>query len=927
MPQPVTKKWFLLFVTVVLLVPGMVLAQGFQTGTLTAVAKDQSGGALPGVTVTVTSEERGTQRTGVTDNTGTARFAVLPAGFYRVEAALSGFQTVTRKGNKVESEKTTEVPVTMSLAAATETITVTGQQPVVDRTNVSANTQVSVKEYERAPVARSYQAIMTLAPGVIDQPGNGSGGNPQVHGAQNTGNVYLFDGLDTTDTTTGTFGSNLNFEAIQEVSVQTAGMSAEYGRATGAVTNVITKSGTNRFEGSFKSIQTNDAWNAQNTTKNQVTGASLARVRTRHNNYRYNATLGGPVWRDHVWFFGAYEKVDLVTAPASTTVSGENYVQNQALRLQNYRLTAQLTPTQSVWVKYDKDPFTGIVRDYWGASPELFSLTSQGQGGDRRVAQYSGIFGQSVTVEAMYGENKSGITVAPYIVSPLNNGAPHLNLADNKYYNGATFDGFVDRPRKQAVVAGSYFTTLGGNSHNFKAGIDWQDLKSSNFFRYPNSQLFIDNSFDWQTRQFDPLYRLDFIDAPSTSKGNITAIYARDKFDIGRRLFVEAGLRYEKESSKNDIGDKVLDTSALAPRFQASYDLLGNGNTLLIGTAGRLYQSVILSFADTYAAVPQQTNYKLYIWDPATQKYVFDSENIAGGTLNQPNLGLNATYLDEFTFGAQQQLGPTVGVGVRGIYRKWHDLIEDSIGYDAEGNYFQNFLNDPQAKRNYKGVEFTFEKRFSHNWNLLANYTYSQTRGNNFSTLGGQLDDYVDQQCSTAIDPTIGTIPCSQVNSPQRLSGRPTWDIPHLFNVLGAYAFNLGPVSLTAGGAGVYSSGNSFSKVRSVNVLNAAGGGTGKTTTYYYEGQGSDRGPNWWRVDGSLEATYRIFGVEIGAKGEVFNLFNKETPFVVSNTAFCANTTNPSATCTTARNNFGTYTARGSFMVPRNFRLTALVRF
>ena len=120
----------------------------------------------------------------------------------------------------------------------------TGQQPVVDRTNVSANTQLSVKEYEKAPVARGYQAIAAFTPGVVDQPGNPSGGNPQVHGANNSSNVFLFDGVDTTDTTTGTFGANLNFEAIQEVSVQTAGMSAEYGRAQGAVINVITKSGT-----------------------------------------------------------------------------------------------------------------------------------------------------------------------------------------------------------------------------------------------------------------------------------------------------------------------------------------------------------------------------------------------------------------------------------------------------------------------------------------------------------------------------------------------------------------------------------------------------------------------------------------------------------------------------------------------------------
>jgi len=931
MPHPVTKKWLLLFVTVVLLVPGMVLAQGFQTGTLAAVAKDQSGGALPGVTVTVTSEERGTQRTGVTDNAGTARFPVLPIGFYRVEGALSGFQTATRKGNKVDSDRTTEVPMTMSLAAASETITVTGQQPVVDRTNVSANTQISTKEYERAPIGRSYQTLMTLAPGVIDQPGNGSGGNPQVHGAQNTGNVYLFDGLDATDTTTGTFGSNLNFESIQEVSVQTSGMSAEYGRASGAVLNVITKSGTNKFEGSLKSIQTNDGWNAPNTTSNQVTGASLARTRVRHNNYRYDATLGGPLWKDHLWFFGAYEKVDTVTAAATTTVSNENYVQNQALRLQNYRVTAQLTPTQTIWAKYDLDPFTGIIRDYWGASPELFSLTAQDQGGNRRAAQYSGIFGQNITVEALYGQSKSTITVAPYIISPLNNGAPHLSQADGKYYNGATFDGFVDRPRDQAVVAGSYFATLGGNSHNFKAGVDWQSLKSSNFFRYPNSQLFIDSSFDYQTRTFEPLYRLDFIDAPSTSKGTITSIYARDKFDIGRRLFLEAGLRYETETSKNDIGDKVLDTSAIAPRFQASYDLLGNGNTLLIGTAGRYYQSVILNFADQFANVPQQGSYDLFIWDPAKKDYVFDSSVRAGGSSNQPNLDLNATYLDEVTFGAQQQLGPTVGVGVRGIYRKWNDLIDDVASFDANNSFFQRYINDSSAKRNYKGLEFTFEKRFSHNWNLLANYTYSQTRGNHFGTIATQLSDFPNQNCVTTVDRSIGTngtIPCSQVNGSSSIDGRPTWDIPHLFNVLGAYAFNLGPVSLTAGGLGVYSSGNSFSKVRSLNVLNNAGAGSGKTSTYFYDGQGSDRGPNWWRIDSSLEATYRIFGIEVGAKGEVLNIFNKETPFVVSNTAYCAQTAGTvSAGCTTAVNTYGKYTSRGAFMTPRNFRLTALLRF
>jgi len=918
----------LFFVAVSMLIPGMVLAQGFQTGTLSAVAKDQSGGALPGVTVTITSEERGIQRTGVTDNTGAAKFQVLPIGYYRVEGALAGFQTVTRKNNKVESDKTTEVPMTLSLAAAGETITVTGQQPVVDRTNVSANTQISTKEYEKAPVGRNYQNLLMFVPGVVVVPT--ANPNPQVHGAQNSGNVFLFDGADTTDTTTGTFGANLNFEAIQEVSVQTAGESAEYGRATGAVANIITKSGTNKFEGSFKSIQTNDKWNAQNTTKNQVTGASLARTRVNHNVNRYAGTLGGPAWKDHLWFFGAYEKVANAGASNKTPVSGEEYRQTTITKLDNYRVTAQITSTQSIWAKYATDPITGFIVDYWSppASPELFSLTGQDQGGNHKTAQYSGIFGSNITAEGLYAQSQSKITVAPYKVSPLNNGAPHFNNADNLIYNGATFDGFVLRPRKQAVAAVSYFTTLGGGSHNFKAGIDYQDLKSSNFFRYPNSQLFIDNSFDYKTRAFEPSERLDFIDGPSVSKGKIEALYARDKFDVNRRLFLELGLRYEKETSKNDIGQKVLDTSAVAPRLAASFDLLGNGSTIIAGTAGQFYQSVVLGFADNFANIPQQANYDHFSWDPGTKTYVKDGAVRQGGTLNQPNLNLKATHIDELTLGAQQQLGPTVGVGVRGIYRKWHDLIEDVLTFDSNNNFLQTYINDSQARRSYKGVELTFEKRFSHNWNLLANYTYSQVRGNNFVGLGGQLNDYTNLTCvSSATDPSIGRIPCSSVNNPSRLSGHPTWDLPNYLNLLGAYAFNLGPVSLTAGGTGVYATGVSFSKQRSVNVLNQAGKNSGKTTTYFYNGVGTNRAPNWWQANTSLEATYRIFGVEIGAKGEVFNVFNKQTQVVINNTTWCGNTTNPSTACKTAVTNFGKSSARSAFLAPRNFRLTGLVRF
>ena len=925
-------KWLFGFMAVLLLVPSLVLGQGFQVGSIQAEVKDESGGALPGVTITARSQDRGTERTAVTDANGKATIPGLGLGRYNVTASLSGFKDSTATDVVVNAEKTTDVELTMGMGGVEMTITVTGEQPVVDRTNVSANTQLSTREYEKMPVGRSYQSLLALAPGVVDQPGNASSGNPQVHGALNTGNVYMFDGVDTTDTTTGTFGSNLNFEAVQEISVQTAGMSAEYGRATGAIMNVITKSGTNRFEGSFKSIQTNDAWNAPNKTFNQVTGASLARNRTDKNNYRYSATLGGPIWVDRIWFFGAYEWAKTVTAAAQTTVSNENYSASQQIKLPNYRLTAQITPTQTVFGKYAEDPFTGIIRDYVGAAPELFSLTAQDQGGDQWTVQYSGVFGSSITADAMYAENTSTITVAPYIVSPLHNGAPHFNQADGKYYNGGAFDGFVSRPREQAVVAASYLTNFLNIDHNFKAGVDWQRMKSSNFFAWPNSQLFIDSAFDWRTRTFTPLARRDYIDAPSTSEGEVTAFYIRDKMDIRNRLFVEAGLRYEMEEGHSDLGEKVVDTSTIAPRFQFSYDLMGNGNTLLTGTLGRFYQVIIQDFADDYAGTPQQANFDEFLWNAASNAYVFNRSVRAGGTSLLPNLGLDPVHHDEITLGVQRQFGPTMGAGVRYIRRDWDNFIDDIVTMSTTGATSFDYVNLDSAERTYNGLEFTFEKRFSRNWNLLANYTYSRTRGNHFGTLSTPLGNYEGLTCRTTVDPTIGTngdIPCSEVVSPDRQYGNPSYDIPHLVNVLGGYTFELGPVRMTAGSAFRWSSGNGYSKSRTVNVVRPGSNvATSTGLTYLYEGLGSDRGSNYYTLDTSLEATYRIFGVDIGAKGEVFNITDQQEPVVVSNTAFCGNASAAAGTtCATARSTFGTYTARGSFQAPRSFRLTALIRF
>ncbi len=906
------------------------IAQVAQVGAITGTVKDPTGSVLPGVAIEAKNEEKGLVRTATTDSSGLFRIPAVPLGPYTITATLAGFETARSKNNLVESEKTTDVVIKMKLGATTEAITVTGEVPIVDKTNVTDRTSFRAQEFQKLPVGRSYQALIGLAPGI---PTTG-GGNVNSHGALSGNNLFLFDGADVTDPTTGTFASNLNFEAIQEMSLYTAGVSAEYGRAGGAVVNVITKSGGNDLSGSAKLVQTNDKWNEQNTTKNEVTGASLARTKFAHVNPTQNYTLGGPIWRDHAWFFGTYEKAKVTTAQRQTLVTNENYQQTTIDKFYDVRATFQVNAQNSVWIKKHASPTPGFIVDYWGGAADLGALTSQNQTGNQLTGQWTGVFGPNLVAEALAAKTGETINVGIYSLSALTNGAPHQNLADNLFYNGATFVGAVDRPRRQATAAVSYFHPFGHTMHNFKAGYDLQSFKSTNVFGYPNNQYFIDLSFNPFAKTFEPQQRRDYdVPVPSTSKGKIRSFYARDKFDVASRWFIEAGLRYDKQTGNSDIDRLTLDASSVAPRFSMSYDLRGNGKSLVLGTVGRYYQFVLQDFSDRFAQIAPQANYNNFTWDATTKQYVPAGRVTSSGNAFQPNTSVKPAYLDEFTTGFQQQFGNTVGVGVRGIWRKWHNLIDDVRGFNPDLTTFRRAVNYAPARREYKGLEFTYEKRFSQHWYGAANYTWSRTTGNHFDNTGFTgLGDFLDAQCRTTTDPTIGdngVIPCKEVQEGANKTGRSGYDRPNDVKAQGAYTFNLGPVALTAGSSGEWISGLTYTENRTVNVLRpGTTTNAGPTASYFYEQRGSHRLPNYYRLDGSLEGVVRVWRTaELGLKAEIFNLTDNQAKINLTNSTWCNNTVNPSSTCSTARSTFGTATARGQFLAPRNYRLTTLIRF
>ncbi len=509
-------------------------AQPAQTGTISGEIKDATGAVLPGVTVTITSQDRGFARETVSDGNGRYVFPAVPIGLYTVSATLQGFQTASVTDNLVEVEKTTTVPFDMKVGALTDTVQVIGDTPIVDRSTVTATTRLSKDEFEKLPVGRSYQALTGTAPGVVGT------GNVNSAGALTTANLFVIDAVDTTDPTTGTFGTNLNFEAIQEVSVLTSAVGAEYGRAQGAIVNVITKSGTNRFEGSFKYLFANDEWNAQNSTVNQITNASLERVKFDKVNPTYSFAGGGPIWKNRAFFFATWELIQ-ATSPQRQTAGSvpEDFQQVREDKYSNVRGTFQVADGHTVWVKYYQSPGDGILRDdYWGIgfTGDREAITAQSQTAENWAAQWSGVLRSNWSMEAAAATYKSLITVGTFEEGILS-GAPIESLEDGKVYNGATFDGFVERPRQQFNIASNWFLTAGGRSHNVKVGYDFQNLESGAQFDYPNRQYYIAESYNPVTRTpvFGPnSVRQDYDSGPSISNGKINALFARDKMELTR---------------------------------------------------------------------------------------------------------------------------------------------------------------------------------------------------------------------------------------------------------------------------------------------------------------------------------------------------------------------------------------------------------
>jgi outer membrane receptor for ferrienterochelin and colicin len=906
-------------VAIALVFTGVASAQGVQTGTIRGTVLDQQGLAVPGVTVTATSPALQGSRTAVTDANGTFTIPALPPGTYEVRYELSGFATVTQTSN-VALGLTVDQNVTMRTAAVTETVEVVAETPAPIATPV-VGINIGKDEIDRLATGRDVFRIATMAPAVNEQSPNASGGQVVINGAFAFDNVFMINGVDVNDNLFATPQNLFIEDAIQETQVLTSGISAEYGRFSGGVINAITKSGSNTFSGSYRLNLLNPSWTEETPFEVERGTTYPDTLQNTH-----EATFGGPIIRDRLWFFtaGRYGAVDSTVNLAETGIQlisndlnkrGEvkltgTVVQNHTLQggyLNNPRTRTNNSGLQSFVI----DPRSEVDR----SNPNMYYFTN-----------YRGVL-TNMLVEAQYSQRKfrfegDGGTSTDIVNSPF--------ISVNQcacLYNAPYFDATDPENRNNRQFTGNVTTFwTGGGRHETKTGYEFfrsqrtgGNSQSSTSYVF-NSDFAVDAAgrpaVDSQGRLI-PVFvpgvsYLEFYPATrgATMNVNNNSAFVQDHWTISGRASADLGVRFEqvKVVSTGDI-ISINTTPRFVPRLGLSYDVSpsGTGSQVVHLTygqySGRYNEAQVggnspvgnpAYIATTYQG-PEGSGIG-FAPGLAIASYPVTPDNATvqvplANVFNEDNLASPLTH--EFTASYGLNLGGDRGYGeISYVFRRAGNMIEGfqtldggftnvvAAGIDAGRVTNLIYRNTDDLWREYQGLVFQSRYRLTSNWGLNGHYTIQLRNHGNFEG---------EETNSPGAGSFFGNYP-EAFNEPRNFpEGRLQNYQRHRLRVWSIYNFGMGRFGdLSLSGLWRVDSGTSFSLAARNQPLTAtqrsiiANAGypdvPGSSDNHVYFGErGAETFAGYGLLDTSINYDIPVFrSLRPWLKFDVYNLLNNQ---------------------------------------------------
>jgi hypothetical protein len=773
-------------------------AQG-ERGVIGGTVADAQGGVLPGVTVTARNINTGFTQSVVTEADGRYRFGALPLGTYEIKAELTGFTTATVTNLTLTINRELQQNITMGLSTLQESVTVTGQAPVVEVTKSEVSSVITQQQIEMLPVAnRAAVTLALLLPGTSQDGTRPRRSNAQVGaGTLQFTTTNLADGTMNMSTKAGEPRQDFPQAAIQEFKVFTTQPPAEYGGRAGGVINVITKSGTNSFSGEGYEFFRNKAMGRLDTFTQAAEDAGQGKSRyTRH---QFGGAFGGPIVMNKIHFFVAEEYTEenssyLVNTGAPQFYGKYEGVFDQKLPNQMFfgRADGQITPKQS-----------GFVR--WAYERQEFSCEGCGgksaNAGNTLIPRDALVMGHTWVVgQKFLNEFRFNYAQQRQYQSP--GGLPYYKKFDfsparyagtTPTYNFPSFSWGNDNFFLHHAMIREWRDdfSISQSNHNVKFGADIQNLpleedaqgNPAGTWTISQDQFFDDtNPVVMANLKGATRFTASFPGLIRRQAHHYFQYYAQDEWKVSAGLTLNLGLRYDldtriwNDDRKNDgsFYPKILpfvnfstrgDKNNWSPRLGVAWDVRNDGKDVVRAGYGRLFNTIMNGTPGAETTTLLQTS--ISIANPAYPDPYQGRTPASFASTAPPNISIvddNMVnpYSDMYNVGYSHQLGENMAINADGVYTKSKDFnasvnintpLQSSPGIAATPTVRPNpaWGNIAQVQsigtQDYKALLVRVEKRLSNRYQYTVSYSLQKVTDNSFGgTSTGTITDAYNRQ-------------------------------------------------------------------------------------------------------------------------------------------------------------------------------------
>jgi len=960
---------------VLVAVATMAFAQGNPTGTILGRVVDPNGLALPGVTVTASASVLQGVRTVVTSDQGDYIIPFLPAGEYTLAFELSGFapykQTVT-----LRLADSLPVNAKLALAAVAETVVVEGTAGEAATTATVATT-IKASTVENIPLGRTLEAATLLAPTANN---NGPDGQITVSGGLSYDTLNLVNGVNVNDTQRQTARVLYVEDAVQETKVSSGNISAEYGRFQGGVVNMITKSGGNTFSGSFRTTFTNDAWKALTPYPGDRNIDQIVPA--------YEATFGGPVLKDKLWFFtaGRFEKSETNQTMA---YSGVNYTKTVDDQRAEGKLTYALNARNTFKVSYLWKK-TEFGNDSFDTVTDVDSLFDDWIDESLLAANYQTVLTNNLFVEVQYSNRTKDTQNYGSQYDGLLTGTPVWARAlGNARFNAPTYcavcPDYVNLLNNWDVYGKlNYFlSTKRFGTHNLVVGFDvFKDMRKNNQNTTASKYRVRATGAQIVGQTVYPIFRtgtstfIDYRPVFEPTKGNDLRTYSaflNDVWRVNKSLTLNLGVRFDKNQTKNQGDQLVGDAATWSPRLGATYDVLGDGRWIANASYAHYVAAFMTQVADAASPAGREAGFSWNYRGPSINdtpsgpylttrdalQQLFNWFFAQGGTNLRPyaaaptipgvstavNRGIRSSSTDEFTVGLMRQFGRAGSIRADFLYRRFGNVYGNvtnmNTGVVTEPTTGQSYNltvvdNTDTVHRDYKGVSVQASVRPFRDLQLSGNYMLSFLRGNIEADSFNSIVALADADTYPEYRQEAWNYPVGYLNADQR----------HKVRLWGSYAVPWPAIlgDLNLGFMQRWDSGIGYDFNTTVDprpfVTNPGYLTPPTAVTYYVSGRGEFRFDNIWRTDLSVSWSRKVVGAsEVFLRFVVNNALNHQRMDGFNRTilgprddpslqAFNPFTTKPVEGVNWKKGPaFGQATSPGSYQSPREWHVSVGLRF